>query len=501
MAARAFEFPSCTPVPRTYRDPIRPHAAACCVAAVQNSRMDCHHLGGEKKPMSNVARMIPIDVAEQDKRHHLHPYTNPVALSKNGPDVIVRAEGIYLYTSEGRRIMDIGSALHNVNIGYGNRRLCQAAFDVMQQLSFSQTVVGRSNPWTAMLSAKLAEITPNSFQHFLFASTGSEAIECALKLALRYWRLRGQPKKRAIISRRLSFHGNTLFTASLTGIEAYHTQFGLPFTDQIHYADAPYYYRDGKGRSKEQFGLDVAQALEEQILKIGPENIAALVGEPIQVAGGTIIPPSTYWPEVRRICTKYDILLIVDEIITGFGKTGQMFGFQSFDFEPDLFAMAKGLSSGYFPISAVGVGAKVSDVLQSADEVFAHVFTNSGHPVGAAVALENLAVIEEQGLVEKVRTEIGPHFAQRLQELVEFPCVGEVRSMGVLGVIEFDLSKGGNPASKEQQTALLAKMGTITWRRGLANRGNGMCLPMTITKEQIDEAIGILKESITEALS
>jgi len=451
---------------------------------------------------ARLSKGTPMNPLEQDKRHHLHPLTNPKALAEAGPEMFTRAEGTYLYTSDGRRFLDAASGLCNVNIGYGNPRLCEAAFKTMQQLSFGYTVIGRSNPWVAALSAKLAEITPEQFQHFFFASSGSEAIESAVKIALRYWRLRGKPEKRAIISRRLSYHGNTLFAASLTAnSENYHTQFGLPISDRIHYADSPYWYRDGKGRSKEEFGLQVACALEKQILEIGPENIAAMVGDPIQSGGGMIIPPTTYWPEVRRICDRYDILLIADEIQSCFGKTGRMFGFECFDYEPDLFAMAKGLASGYFPISGVAVNNRVYEVLLKADEVLAHLFTNCGHPVGAAVALENIAVIQEQGLVDRVRDEIGPYFSHRLQEFAKFSCVGEIRSIGVFGAIDIDLAKTGQSVTKAERNDVMDRIARAAWNRGLIIRSNGICLPMTITKEQIDVGIDVLKESMTEVFS
>ena len=441
-----------------------------------------------------------VELLQQDKRHHLHAMTNPVSLRETGPDMVMRAEGVYLYLSDGRRVMDVGSGLANVNIGYGNPRLCEAAYKTMRQLSFAHGFFGRSNPWAAALSAKLAELTPAQYDYFFFASTGSDAIESAVKMALRYWRLRDRPSKRAIISRRLSYHGNTLFAAGLTGIEAFHTQFGLPFGDMIHHAESTHWYLEGRGRSREEFCRDIVRALEQQILKIGPDNIAAFVGDPIQTGGGTIVPPAGYWPAVRRLCDQYDILLIADEIITGFGKTGRMFGFENFDFEPDLIVMAKGLSSGYFPISSVGVGAKVGEVIQSANELFAHAFTNCGHPVGAAVALESIAFIEEHGLVDRVRQETGPYFRKRLEELREFQCIGDIRSCGVLGGLDVDLSGGAHTSSKGDNDAFLDKVVQIAWRRGLAMRGIGLCLPMIITQEQIDEAVGILKGSIKEAL-
>ena len=446
----------------------------------------------------NSASEDLLTLSAKDKRHHVHPMTNPVSLLEKGPDMVTRAEGVYLYMDDGRRIIDAGSGLANVNVGYGNQLLCEAAFKTMRQLSFSPSVLGRSNPWTAALSAKLTEITPEQFQYFFFASTGSDAIESAVKIALRHWRLCGKPEKRAFISRRLSYHGNTLFAASLTGIDAFHTPFGLPISDIVHHADSTCWYREGKGRSKEEFGRDLIRALEKQICEIGPDRIAAFVGDPLTDA---IIPPTDYWEEVRRLCDRYDILLMADEVVTGFGKTGRMFGFENFNYEPDLIVMAKGITSGYFPISSVGIGRKVGEVMQKADEIFAHLFTNCGHPVGAAVALENIAFIQERGLVERVRDEIGPYFGEQLTQLLGLSCVGEVQSFGVLGRLEIDLSKAGRgSATQADNDKFLGKVAEIAWKRGLATKGGGLCLPMIITKEQIDEVITILKHSIIEAL-
>lgn len=447
--------------------------------------------------MTNISDIRVLK--EKDKNHHYHPMTNPVKFAETGSDLIVKAEGIYIYTDDGRKIIDAGSGLGNVILGYANEHLCNVAFRTMKQLSFGHTLFGRSNPWAAALSEKLAAITPDSYRHFFFASTGSEAIESSIKMALHYWHLREKPKKRLIIGRHHSYHGNTIVAASLTGLEAFHTQFGLPLPGMVLHAESPYWYRYGDGRSKEEFGLEVAASLENKIREVGAENIAAFVSDPIQTGGGTIIPPASYWPEVRRLCDQYDILLIADEVLSGFGKTGYMFGFENFNFEPDMFCMAKGLSSGYFPISSVAIGNKVSDVLQESDEIFSHVFTNCGHPVGAAVALETIAIIEEQGLVAKVRDDIGPYFNERLRELLDFPCVGEIRTAGVFGAIEIDMSKI-NMGSAEDNEVFTEKYIDIAWQKGLALRGQGLTLPMIITRAQIDEIINILKCAFTEAL-
>lgn len=439
---------------------------------------------------------------EQDRRHHFHAQTNPLQLAKHGPDMVERAEGIYLYTGDGRRIIDGKSGGYCTNIGYGNARLCRAAYESMQQLSFANNFVGRSNRWAAALSEKLNAITPPAYQRFFFASTGSDAVESAIKMALYYWRQQGQARKRAIIARRHSYHGLTLFAGSLTGMDSLHTPFGLPLPGMVHHVEAPYWYGYGRGCSPEEFGRMAAAAVERKIKEIGPENIAAFIGEPIQATSQMIIPPDSYWPEVQRICAQYDVLLIADEVVTGLGKTGEWFGFQSFGFEPDLFVMAKGLSSGYFPISAVAVGERVDRVLQRCDERFAHGFTNCGHPVGAAVACENIAVIEEEKLVEKVRDVIGPALAKGLEAFRQFPWVGEVRSRGIMGAIDIDLTKV-KPATQADSEALAQHISELSWANGLEMRpvgtAIGMVLPMIITRAQLAESLDILMRSFKSA--
>lgn len=445
--------------------------------------------------INNIEELKTFDV-----QHHYHPVTNPVQLAK-GAVMIDRAEGIYIYTSDDQKIIDGMAGLNCVNIGYGNTRLCDAAYQVMSQLSFGHTFGGQTNRWASALSKKLATITPDYYQHFFFSSTGSDAIETSLKMAFHYWRLRGQVNKKAVISLQHSYHGNTIVATNLTGIDHYHTQFGLPLAGMIHHADSPYWYRYGRGRSPQEFGLETAHSLARKIKEIGPENIAAVIGEPIQVTGGMIIPPDNYWQEVQQVCEKYDILLIADEVGTGFGKTGHLFGCQAFGFQPDLLVMAKGISSGYFPVASVGIGSKVDEVLQNDNAYFLHGFTNCAHPVGAAVALENIAVIEEQKLVEKVKNEIGPYLADRLAGFIAFPCVGEVRSLGVLGAIEIDVAKIKS-ASQADSVALAAKIADTALKKGLVARplgtSIGLMLPMIITKTQVDDVIRILKEAFTE---
>ena len=440
------------------------------------------------------------ELKNQDKFHHYHPHSNPVNLAKQGVMMTEKAKGIYIYGDDNEKLIDGASGAWCANIGYGNQRLCEAAFESMKELSFDHVFGRRTNRWTAALSAKMATLTPDSFQHFFFSSTGSDAVETSIKMAWYYWRQLKQEKKRIILGRKHSYHGSTIFASSLTGIDMFHSSFGLPLPGVAH-IESPYHYRYGCGRSQEEFGFEAAASLERKIKEIGAENIAAFIGEPIQATSCMIIPPYNYWQEIKRICELYDILLIVDEVVTGFGKTGSWFGFQSFDFEPDIFTMAKGFSSGYFPISSVAIGEKVSKVLQRCDESFIHGFTNCGHPVGSAVALENIAVIEDENLVEKVKNELGPHLKGRLKEFLKFPCVGEVRSMGIMGAIEIDVTNMGTDTLAANQ-ALVTKIGEIAEKKGLITRQLGViafAFPLIITKAQIDDAISILKESIIEA--
>lgn len=437
------------------------------------------------------------DNCEKDKRYHFHGATNPVSLVRDGPEMISRAEGIYLYLSDGRRLMDVMSGYANVQLGYGNERICKIAFETMRQLSFCSSGQGHSHPWIAQLSAKLAGITPPQFDYFFFANSGSEAVESAIKIAIRYWRLRGKSAKRMIITRRPAYHGSTIFATWLSAIESIQAQFGQPFESMIHYADSTNRYRNDEGSSEEDFCGNLIRSLEKQVLEIGPEKVAAFVTEPIQ---GLVAPPDGYWKEVRRICDEYDILLIADEVVTGFGKTGTMFGFENYCFEPDLIVMAKGLSSGYFPISAVAVGSKTANELRHTDEVFLHAFTTGAHPVGAAIALECIALLEEHRLVDRVAREIGPYFAKRWNELGAIPCVRNQRTFGVLGAFDVDLSRNGRAASTTENDSFVQTFTRAAYQRGLLIRGCRMCLPLTITTDQIDQAMFILQESIGDAL-
>jgi putrescine aminotransferase len=372
---------------------------------------------------------------ELDRRHHLHPFTNPAELASKNVRIITRAEGCWLWDSEGNRILDGMAGLWCVNVGYGRAELVEAARRQMATLPFYNTFFQTTTPPAVELAARLAEIAPAGLKRVFFTNSGSEANDTAVKLVRFFWNLQGQPKKKTIISRNFAYHGVTLATASLSGLAAMHPQSDLPLPGFEHVA-APYWYAEGGERSPEAFGRLAAQALEQRIQELGPETVAAFIGEPIQGAGGVIIPPQGYWAEIQRICRQYDVLLIVDEVICGCGRTGRWWGAERFAIAPDIMTTAKGLSSGYLPIAAVLLGPRVGDALFAAGQEWTHGFTYSGHPVAAAVALANLRLIAEEGLHERASGPIGDHFARALATLCDHPLVGEVRSCGLIAGIE-----------------------------------------------------------------
>ncbi|MGQ3049375.1 MAG: aspartate aminotransferase family protein [Niveispirillum sp.] len=369
--------------------------------------------------------------------HHWHPFTDHQELAAlGGPRIITHAEGVWLTDSTGARILDAMAGLWCVNVGYGRRELADAAYRQLTDLSFYHGFFKTTTEPTVRLAAKLAELTPPGLNRAFFANSGSEANDTIVRMARHYWALEGKPEKRVFIGREHGYHGTTMAATSLNGMKVMHEQGGLPLPGFTHVM-APYPFEGQGEMSAEAFGRLAARAVEEKILEIGPENVAAFIGEPVQGAGGVIIPPDSYWPEINRICKEHDILLIADEVICGFGRLGHWFGSQRYGIKPDFMTLAKGITSGYVPLSAVMVGDRVAETLINEGGEFYHGFTYSGHPVACAVALANLEVIEREGLVDRARTEIGPYLREKLEEaLVGHPIVGEIRSEGMIGAIE-----------------------------------------------------------------
>jgi len=391
-----------------------------------------------------------------------------------------------------------------VNVGYGRRALAEVAFEQMLRLPYYNQFFKTATPPTTALAAELATLLPAGFNHVKFANSGSEANDTMVRLVRHYWNLTGRPDKKTIVTRWNAYHGSTVAAASLGGMKAMHAQADLPIPD-IEHVMQPYWYGEAEpGETREAFGLRAARAVEERILEIGPDKVAAFVGEPVQGAGGVIIPPDSYWPEINRICRKYDVLLVCDEVICGFGRTGQWFGHQTFGIEPDLIPMAKGLSSGYLPISALGVGARVADVLIAEGGEFFHGFTYSGHPTAAAVALKKIQIIREEGLVERVRDVSGPYLAEALRTLEDHPLVGEVRSVGLLGAIELVADKESHARFEP-----LGRAGTTCrdhcFAANLVMRacGDTMVLspPLIIEPAEIDEIIRLARECLDRTLA
>jgi len=438
-----------------------------------------------------------------DAAHHVHPFSDTAALNKEGVRIITRGRGVYLWDSDGKKIIDGMAGLWCVQVGYGNEELAEAGYEALKTLPYYNHFFKTSNPWTIELAAKLAALLPAGHDHVLFANSGSEANDTALKLIRYFWNREGRLEKKIHLSRDYSYHGVTFAAASLSGLTPMHPQWDLPLPG-FEKIPTPYWYgakAAGYGDiDPDAFGLLIAEKLETKILELGADRVASFSAEPIQGAGGVIFPPATYWHEVQRICAKYDVLLHLDEVVTGFGRTGEWFGAQTYRIAPDIMTMAKGLSSGYQPISAISLGTRMAATILSANEELVHGYTYSGHPVASAVALKNLEVIERERLVPRVKTEIGPYLQRRLREtFLDHPIVGEVRCVGLLAAVELVRDK--------RERKFFADPGTIgthcrnyCFNDGLICRAirDTMVLapPLIIRENEIDEIVAKLKSAI-----
>lgn len=450
---------------------------------------------------SNGPSAWTLRLQQTDLSHHMHPFTDHQEMAgEGGPRVITRAEGVYLWDSDGNRLLDGMAGLWCVNVGYGRAELMQAAQRQMQELPYYNTFFKTTTPVIAELAADLAALTPDGLDRVFFANSGSEANDTNIRLARTYWARLGKPERRAVISRQYAYHGSTIAAASLTGLTSMHDISGVPMPD-IHHAPAPFWWAEGGALTPEAHGLEAAKGLEEMILWIGPENIAAFIGEPVIGAGGVIVPPPGYWAEVQRICRKHDILLIADEVICGFGRTGNWFGSNTFNIAPDIMTIAKGLSSGYLPISGSIIGDRVAGVLMDQPGRFPQGYTYSGHPVAAAVARENIALMKRERIVERVREETGPYFMERLATLLDHPLVGEVRGVGLMAAVELTRDKPGrSPVAPMGSLATRAR--NLCFANGLVTRAVRDCLvfspPLVISKREVDELVETLRSCLDQ---
>jgi len=426
-----------------------------------------------------------------DSRHFLHPFTDFAALAQKGSRIVERGEGIYLWDTEGQRVLDAMSGLWCVNVGYGRRELIEAATSQLERLAFYNAFFQTATPPAIELAELLAEVTPPQFQHVFFSGSGSEGNDTVVRMVRRYWDLLGQPERKVLISRNNAYHGSTMAGASLGGMAGMHAQGGLPIPDIAH-IEQPYWYELGRSMSRAEFGTLAASWLEAKILELGPERVAAFVGEPVQGAGGVIIPPETYWPAVQAICDKYGILLVSDEVICGFGRTGRWFGCEHFGIEPDFMTIAKGITSGYQPLGGAMVSDKVANVLIEKGGEFAHGFTWSGHPVCCAVAIENLNIMRREKIVDRAREEIAPYLQKRIRELADHRLVGEVRGVGMLGAIELVAHKGSRTFFRDRGAVGLVCRDHC-FKNGLIMRAvrDTMILapPLVMTREDVDELV------------
>lgn len=453
--------------------------------------------------MSAITNHMPTDELQAlDAAHHMHPFTNGSELAAKGARVITRANGVFLTDSEGEHILDAMAGLWCVNIGYGRTELAEVADRQMRELPYYNTFFQTTHVPSIALAQKLAELAPGDLNHVFFASGGSDANDTNLRMVRTYWANKGKPEKNVIISRHNAYHGSSVGSGSLGGMSGIHAQGGLPIPD-IHHINQPNWWAEGGDSDPEEFGLAKAQELEAAILELGEDRVAAFIAEPVQGAGGVIVAPDSYWPEVQRICDKYEILLIADEVICGFGRTGNWFGSQTLNIRPHIMTIAKGLSSGYQPIGASIVCDEVAKVI--GQDEFNHGYTYSGHPVACAVALENLRILEEEKIVEQVRDVTGPYLQEKWRALTEHPLVGEAKIVGMMGSIALT-------PNKETRATFAAEAGTVGYicrERCFANNlimrhvGDRMIIspPLVISKEEIDLLIERAILSLDECLA
>jgi putrescine aminotransferase len=434
--------------------------------------------------------MPTAELQALDWAHHMHPFSTQNAVGKRGARVITRAEGVYLTDSEGHQILDGMAGLWCVNIGYGRNELADVAARQMRELPYYNTFFMTTHVPVIALSAKIAEIAPGNLNHVFYASGGSEANDTNIRMVRTYWDVKGKPGKKVIIARHNGYHGSTVGAGSLGGMKPMHEQGGLPIPD-VHHIGQPNWWAEGGDMSPEEFGIARARELEKAIDEIGEDRIAAFIAEPIQGAGGVIVPPSTYWPEVKRILADREILLIADEVICGFGRTGNWFGSETMDIQPDIMTIAKGMSSGYMPIGGSIVSDEVRDTL--ADTEFNHGYTYAGHPVAAAVALENIRIIQEENILDHVRNVAATYLKEKWEGLADHPLVGEAKIVGLMGSIALT-------PHKDSRAAFAAEAGTagyITRERCFANDlvmrhvGDRMIIspPLVIKPEEIDQLV------------
>ncbi|HEX6996646.1 MAG TPA: aminotransferase [Gammaproteobacteria bacterium] len=455
--------------------------------------------------MEDAAERRFDELEALDLKTLFHPNTNLAALHRAGPLVLTRGEGIYVWDSRGNRYIEGVAGLWCTTLGYGDEELVAVAAEQLRKLSFTHLFAGKSHEPGIRLAERLVRMAPFDASRVFFGNSGSDANDTQIKLVWYYNNAVGRPRKKKIIARRRGYHGTTVAAAGLTGLAPFHTHFDAPQPFAVH-AEAPYYYRGAEpGESEEDYATRLAADLEELIEREGPDTIAAFIAEPMMGVGGVLLPPRTYFEKVQAVLAKHDILLIDDEVICGFGRTGSLWGAQTFGMRPTTLSAAKALSSAYLPISAVIVPEFLYEPMVEASGqvgLFGHGFTYGGHPVAAAVALRTLEIYEERGLYDHVRRMTAP-FQSRLRALADHPLVGDARGVGLVGAVELVRSKD-TKAPFDSKAGVGGRCLALCQNRGLIVRAVGdvvvLCPPYIVTEEQIDEIFRRFEQGLNDTL-
>jgi L-2,4-diaminobutyrate transaminase len=438
-----------------------------------------------------------VSLETLDKERVLHPATSIADHLKTGPRIITDGAGVTLTDSTGRRYIDAVAGLWCVNIGYGRHEVADAMAAQSRRLAYYHTFSSMSNEPQVRLADRLLGLAPGKMSKVFFSNSGSEANDTQVKLVWYYNNLRGRPKKKKIIARLQAYHGSTVATASLTGLPLFHQAFDLPIAGILH-VKPPYPYRDAApGQSEEQYAVALAADLEAVIQREGPDTVAAFIAEPVMGAGGVLVPPRTYFPKIQEVLRRHDVLMIADEVICGFGRLGRLFGSEVFGIEPDLVTVAKGLTSGYFPVSACFVSEPIWSVLRDASPqtgAFAHGFTYSGHPVGAAAAMANLDILLGEDLVGN-SARVGEHLQRRLREAVgAHPLVGDVRGVGLIAGVEL-VADRATRAAFAPELKVAYRVAQRCMAEGLmvrslpAGQVVAFSPPLCITRAEVDQVV------------
>lgn len=432
------------------------------------------------------------DYQAADAAHHIHAFVDQKALNDEGPRVMVRGERLHLWDNDGRRYLDGMSGLWCTNLGYGRKDLAAAASQQLEQLPYYNMFFHTTHPQVIELSELLFSLLPGHYSHAIYTNSGSEANEVLIRTVRRYWQVLGKPEKKIMIGRWNGYHGSTLAATALGGMKFMHEMGGM--IPDIEHVDEPYFFAHEGNLTPAEFGLRAAQQLEAKILELGADKVAGFIAEPFQGAGGMIFPPESYWPEIQRICRKYDVLLCADEVIGGFGRTGEWFAHEYFGFEPDTLSIAKGLTSGYIPMGGLILSKKMASVLVEQGGVFAHGLTYSGHPVAAAVAIANLKALRDEGVVTRVKDDIGPYLQQCLREVFgKHPLVGDIQGTGMVAALQL--------AEDKSTRKRFANENDIAWRCRTIGFEEGVIIRSTLGRMIMAPALIASREEIDELIA